>query len=163
MYSGGYRKAEIHLRVIEDGHGTLFTTLLSLCCHNLSESTDYFSTAGFLYVFFSRAGWILLKISLYTDKVIFNFANEMNCWNQFLDEPSYMKTSYMNCMCGQSLETKSLWNAKLVGICSDWNLITIMMLRIKIWPHEFSTFQVGFRDTPCILVVLSQTPSQLNL
>ena len=74
MYSGGYRKAEIHLRVIEHGHGTLFTTLLPVCCHNLSESTDYFSRAGFLY-FFSRAGWILLRISLYTDEVIFNFAN----------------------------------------------------------------------------------------
>lgn len=147
----------------------LYLPLWCLFVAITSQKTQiiFLEQVSFMF-FFSRAGWILLKIPLYTDKVIFNFANEMNCWNQFLHEPSYMKTSYMktsymNCIRGQSLEIKSLRKAKLVGICSDWNLITIMMLHMKIWSHEFGIFQAGFRDTPCILVVLSQTPSQLNL
>jgi len=60
MYSGGYTKAEIHLRVVEDGHGILFTTLLPVCCHNLSEGTDYFYRAGFIFFFFlEQAGFYL--------------------------------------------------------------------------------------------------------
>lgn len=52
---------------------------------------------------------MLLRISLYTDKVILNFANEMNCW----------KPSYINCMCGHRLwEKMSLWRTILVGKCS---------------------------------------------
>lgn len=82
----------------------LWKMVISLClplCSLFVAITSQKAQIIFLeqvsFTFFSRAGWILLRISLYTDEVIFNFANKINC-----QEPSYQ-----NCMCSQRVWEKS--------------------------------------------------------
>ena len=56
---------------------------LPLCCLFVaitSQKAQIIFIEQVSFSFFSRAGWILLTISLYTGGVIFNFANERNCW-----------------------------------------------------------------------------------
>lgn len=64
----------------------LWKVVIALClplCYLFVAITSQKAQIIFLeqvsFTFFSRAGWILLRISLYTDEVIFNFANKINC------------------------------------------------------------------------------------